>query len=251
MAYSKDSGQLFGGWGANGKGMPLGNLTSQFFANIYLNELDQFVKHELKADFYIRYVDDFVILHRSKKILEDYKIKINHFLKHKLSLELHPEKSKIIILKMGINFLGFRVFFHYKLLRIKNIRKFERKLSLLKQEYEAEILPREKAIEVFEGWLAYSSYGDTYKYRRSLTKKFNQWFPIEPQAEVRSIRKQENFKRKVEESNSLFTVQKTLQLFKKGMKIPEIAKHREIKESTVWQHLANLIEHNHLTSPLL
>ena len=67
------------------KGMPLGNLTSQFFANVYLNELDYFVKHKLKAKYYIRYVDDFVILHTSKKQLEDWKQQIDKFLKEKLN----------------------------------------------------------------------------------------------------------------------------------------------------------------------
>lgn len=78
-----------------GKGMPLGNLTSQFFANVYLHELDRFVKHELKAKYYIRYVDDFVILHKSKSQLEIWKEEINNFLNNKLNLELHPDKSKI------------------------------------------------------------------------------------------------------------------------------------------------------------
>ena len=63
-----------------GKGMPIGNLTSQFFANVYLNELDYFVKHDLKAKYYIRYVDDFVILHESKEELESYKMSIDEFL---------------------------------------------------------------------------------------------------------------------------------------------------------------------------
>jgi retron-type reverse transcriptase len=78
-----------------GRGMPLGNLTSQFFANVYLNELDYFVKHKLKAKYYIRYVDDFVILNKNKQILEDYFIKIKRYLTN-LKLELHPDKSKII-----------------------------------------------------------------------------------------------------------------------------------------------------------
>ena len=76
-----------------GKGMPLGNLTSQFFANVYLNELDQFVKHTLKAKFYTRYVDDFVILHNNKETLEKYKEQINNFLKT-IKLELHPDMHK-------------------------------------------------------------------------------------------------------------------------------------------------------------
>jgi len=92
------------------KGMPLGNLTSQFFANVYLNELAQFVKHKLRAKCYIRYVDDFVILHNSKEQLNIWKSEINRFLKEKLELELHPNKSQILKLKKGIKFLGFRIF---------------------------------------------------------------------------------------------------------------------------------------------
>lgn len=112
-----------------GKGMPLGNLTSQFFANVYLNELDQFVKNKLKAKYYIRYVDDFVILHNSKEKLNGWKEQINKFLKNNLKLELHPNKSKILPLRNGINFLGYRIFYHHKLLRKSNLKKFERNLK--------------------------------------------------------------------------------------------------------------------------
>jgi len=107
------------------KGMPLGNLTSQFFANVYLDQLDQFVKHKLRATYYIRYVDDFVIMHQSRKMLEEYKEKIDCFLREKLDLELHPDKSQILKLEKGISFLGFRVFYYHKLLVQKNMRKFE------------------------------------------------------------------------------------------------------------------------------
>ena len=81
--------------GISGKGMPLGNWTSQFFANVYLNELDQFVKHVLKVKYYLRYVDDFVILHRSKTTLQEYELQIKLFLQV-LKLELHPLKCKIV-----------------------------------------------------------------------------------------------------------------------------------------------------------
>ena len=98
-------GEIFGngGGGRTGIGMPLGNLTSQFFANVYLNKLDYFVKHKLKAKYYIRYVDDFVILHSSKKQLEIWLSQINNFLKRELKLEIHPEKSRIISLSRGID----------------------------------------------------------------------------------------------------------------------------------------------------
>lgn len=112
-----------------GKGMPLGNLTSQFFANVYLSELDYYLKHNLKAKYYIRYVDDFVILHDSKQKLLLYKWLITNFLKQKLKLELHPDKSNVIPLHNGVTLLGFRVFYHYKIPRKSNMEKFERKLN--------------------------------------------------------------------------------------------------------------------------
>ncbi len=114
-----------------GKGMPLGNLTSQFFANVYLSELDYYVKHNLKAKYYIRYVDDFLILHDSREKLLLYKWLITNFLKQRLKLELHPEKSKITPLNVGIKLLGFRVFYNYRLPRKSNLEKFERELNNL------------------------------------------------------------------------------------------------------------------------
>jgi hypothetical protein len=134
------------------KGMPLGNLTSQFFANIYLNELDKFVKHKLKAKYYIRYVDDFVILHSSKEQLKIWKKEIEIFLKNRLNLELHPDKSKIINLSKGIDFVGFRNFYYYKLLRKRNIRNMQKKINLFNQGN----ISYEKLFESFEGWNAYA-----------------------------------------------------------------------------------------------
>ena len=113
--------------GGNPVGMPLGSLTSQFFANVYLNELDYFIKHQLKVHYYIRYVDDFVVLHNSKSQLEAWKSAINNFLKEKLKLELHPEKSRTVLLSNGVDFVGFRNFYYYKLLRKRNIKLLRKK----------------------------------------------------------------------------------------------------------------------------
>ena len=151
------------------KGMPLGNLTSQFFANVYLNELDYFIKHKLKAKYYIRYVDDFVILHNSKQQVEEWKEQINEFLKEKLKLELHPEKSRIIPLSEGIDLVGFRNFYHYKLLRKRNIRKILTKI----EEYKNDIISKEKMIEIFQGWQAYAKWANTYKLRKEIIKDIN------------------------------------------------------------------------------
>src|SRR4030043_1782354 len=149
------------------KGMPLGNLTSQFFANIYLNELDYFVKHTLRAKYYIRYVDDFVILHKSKLQLKIWKVQINDFLRDRLKLELHPDKSKIVSLSKGVDFVGFRNFYHFRLLRKRNIRKI---LCRLKQFQQGE-LTEEKFKEILQGWNAYAKWGNSHNLRKELVKK--------------------------------------------------------------------------------
>jgi len=148
------------------KGMPLGNLTSQFFANVYLNELDYFVKNNLKAKYYIRYVDDFVILHSSKEQLRLWKAEIDKFLKEKLKLELHSEKSKIILLSRGIDFVGFRNFYYHKLLRKRNIRKM---LSRIKKHKQGKI-SKEKLLESFQGWNAYAKWANSFKLRIEVAK---------------------------------------------------------------------------------
>ncbi|MGC1547815.1 MAG: reverse transcriptase/maturase family protein [Rhodanobacter sp.] len=94
---------------APGCGLPIGNLPSQFFANVYLDALDQFVKHELKAQRYLRYVDDFVIVHRDRAELERWKVAIEQFLADKLQLRLKDD-VRLRPLSSGIDFLGYVVF---------------------------------------------------------------------------------------------------------------------------------------------
>src|SRR3989344_7475641 len=142
--------------------MPLGNLTSQFFANVYLNELDYFIKHKLKSKYYIRYVDDFIILHNSKEQLETWKYEINKFLRVNLDLELHSEKSKIISILRGIEFVGFRNFYHYRLLRKRNIRKFHIKLKEFNKKYYNKNISYDRIYDSIEGWLDYTKQANTY-----------------------------------------------------------------------------------------
>ncbi|MBI4738436.1 hypothetical protein HY772_02550 [Candidatus Woesearchaeota archaeon] len=162
-----------------GTGMPLGNLTSQFFANVYLNELDQFVKHKLRAKHYIRYVDDFVILHRSKEALQSYKIETDHFLKKTLFLELHPEKSRIFPLYRGTNFLGLKIFSHYKVIQKKNIRKFQQKLEKLSQQYETGTTSYDRIYDTLEGWYAYTKNADMHNKRKAIMSKAAEKFESE------------------------------------------------------------------------
>jgi RNA-directed DNA polymerase len=229
------------------KGMPLGNLTSQFFANVYLNELDQFVKHKLRAKYYLRYVDDFAILHPSREALEQYKTEINHFLKENLDLRLHPDKSRVLELEKGIGFLGFRVFYHHKLLVQKNMRKFSNKMKQMKKQYQNGLIDREKVIEKFEGWLAYASHANTYKYRRKMTSEFNRSFPVQEEMKIVSVKKHENLNHEIDANKMEFSQQKTLQLIRKGMNAKQIADNRGIKEGTVWNHLTSLVENHQIT----
>ena len=156
------------------KGMPLGNWTSQFFANVYLNELDQFVKHVLKAKCHIRYVDDFVILHRSKRQLVIWKEEIDTFLREKLTLELHPNKSKIIPLRKGVSFLGFRVFYHHKLARLRNLRKIRKHMNQLLTTYQEEHLSAHEILNRLQAWNAYAKQGNTYRLRQRLRRDTEQ-----------------------------------------------------------------------------
>ena len=117
-------------------GLPLGNVTSQLFANIYLNELDQFMKHQLKEKYYIRYCDDFIILHKDKNHLENIVIVIQKFLNLKLDLKLHPAKIIFRKLNQGIDFLGYIVLPHYIVIRTKTKRRMLKKLRIKKSQLE-------------------------------------------------------------------------------------------------------------------
>jgi hypothetical protein len=149
--------------------MPLGNYTSQFFANVYLNELDYFVKYKLKAKYYIRYVDDFVILHESKEQLQAWKTEIDKFLREKLKLELHSQKSRILSLSRGIDFVGFRIFWHFRLLRKRNIRK----IYLRVKKYKNGEISKEGVLESFHGWNAYAKWANSLKLRRRVAAEIN------------------------------------------------------------------------------
>jgi len=112
-----------------GVGLPLGNLTSQLFVNIYMNEFDQFMKRELKVKFYIRYADDFVIFSRDKIFLEKLVLEIAEFLEKHLKLQLHPDKLSIETISSGIDFLGWVIFPKHIILRTKTKKRMFHRLG--------------------------------------------------------------------------------------------------------------------------
>lgn len=115
-----------------GKGLPIGSLTSQFFANVYLNELDQFIKHVLKVKYYLRYVDDLVILGDDPALLKQQHQAINHFLATQLKLSLHPHKTVLQRCIQGIDFLGNIVYPTHTLVRQRSVKALRSRIAWFK-----------------------------------------------------------------------------------------------------------------------
>jgi RNA-directed DNA polymerase len=145
---------------AVGKGMPLGNLTSQLLVNVYMNTFDQFMKHELKVKYYIRYADDFVILHENKKYLLKLLQNINTFLQSKLSLNIHPDKIFIKTLASGVDFLGWIHFCDHRVLRTATKKRMFRNLKL-----------KERKIETIQSYLGMLKHGNTKKLKKNKNKQ--------------------------------------------------------------------------------
>ena len=136
-----------------GKGLPLGNLTSQLLVNIYMNEFDQWMKHALKVKYYIRYADDFVILHEDKAYLEEIIVQIDCFLAERLKLSLHPDKVRIRTFASGVDFLGWVHFPHHRVLRTATKRKMLRRIG------------RSSKKETVQSYLGMLSHGNAKKLR--------------------------------------------------------------------------------------
>lgn len=141
----------------NGVGLPLGNLTSQLFANLYLNQLDQFMKHKLKARCYLRYADDFVVMSRDKNWLLAILPKLNYFLFQNLKLTLHPDKIIIKNIASGIDFLGWTHFPDHRVLRTTTKRRMFKNIE-----------QQGGKIETLESYLGLISHGNTYKLKTQI-----------------------------------------------------------------------------------
>lgn len=142
-------------------GIPLGNLTSQIFANIYLNELDQFVKRTLKVKYYLRYADDFIILDSDRRHLDTYLNSINEYVQNSLKLELHPKKIIISKLTWGIDFCGYIVLPRYTLPRTKTKRRIFKKISKFHAGEQS-----------LQSYLGYLSHANTHNTSQSLKNLF-------------------------------------------------------------------------------
>ncbi len=139
------------------KGLPLGNVTSQILVNVYMNEFDQFMKHQLKVKYYIRYADDFVILSDDKNHLDELLTKINLFLNTKLKLLLHPNKVFIKTYAAGVDFLGWVHFTDYRVLRTST-----------KKRGLKNVVGQDMKSNVVQSYLGLLKHGNAHKIARNI-----------------------------------------------------------------------------------
>lgn len=145
------------------KGIPLGNLTSQIFANIYLSELDRFIKHKLKIKYYLRYADDFLFLDSGREVLYQCIDTLIQFLDKNLKLELHPKKMIFRKLSWGIDFCGCIVLPYYQLPRTKTKKRIFKKVSM-----------SEISNKSLQSYLGHFSHANAYRLTQSLKNQV--WF---------------------------------------------------------------------------
>ena len=149
------------------RGLPIGNLTSQFWANVYLNELDQFVERELKCKAYLRYCDDFLLFHDAKPQLWAWRQQLITFLQT-LRLTLHERESTVFPVHTGIPFLGFRLSPDQRRLKRRNGVAFARRFAARIKAYQAGDISRAELDATVRGWVAHAMHGSTLGLRRAL-----------------------------------------------------------------------------------
>jgi len=160
--------------GGGSKGIPIGNLTSQLFANVYLNEFDQFIKHSLKIKKYARYTDDFVIISHNKSYLEKIVPQLESFLSEKLKLTLHPDKVNIRKYRQGADFLGYVVLPHHIAVRTRTKKRMFRKIAERVAAYQSGTISKASMEGALSSYLGVLSHANAHE----LTERFRNQFWI-------------------------------------------------------------------------
>lgn len=157
-----------------GVGIPIGNLTSQLFANIYLHELDEYVKYRLCEKHYLRYMDDFCIFHHNKDHLRHLRIDVERFLFEKLKLQTNA-KTQIfpVSVKNGraLDFLGYQMWPTHRRVRKSSISRIYRKIRFMKKQYSQGRIEAKRIQASINSWLAHASHADSLGLRKSILNK--------------------------------------------------------------------------------
>lgn len=173
--------------GKHGRGLPLGNATSQLFANIYLNGLDHFVKEKLGMRWYIRFCDDFIILHRNPILLKDILLQIQRYLFQKRGLELHPKKVSIRKLSYGVDFVGQVLRPYYRTLRLKTKKRIFCATRRHIESYQIGEISDESFRQSMQSYAGLLKHGDNYALRRRLRETI--WRQITDKSKTARIKR--------------------------------------------------------------
>ncbi len=158
--------------GTPGKGLPIGNLTSQIFTNVYLGELDRFIKHELRMKYYLRFADDLLILSHSKSGLEDTLLRLKEFLRERLQLEFHPKKVTLKPLCHGVDFLGYVTLPHHRVLRTTTRRRMRRRLTEKLHLYHEGAISGDSFNQTVQSYLGLLSHADHFELESKIRNEF-------------------------------------------------------------------------------
>ena len=150
------------------KGLPIGNLTSQLFANVYLNELDQFVKHTLRLRWYGRYMDDFIFIHKDKEYLHRIKDTVREFLQDKLKLTLSERKIIIANVTNGVPFVGYRIFYDHVLVRGKTLLHMQRRFKKRKKRRTYGKITEEQLKSSINSFLGHFQHANAWKLKQRM-----------------------------------------------------------------------------------
>lgn len=156
------------------KGVPIGNLTSQFFSNVYLNELDRYVKDTLRVKHYIRYADDFIFISDDRKYLLSLIEPVGLFLKDKLDLELHPKKIIISKFRSGVDFLGYIIFPKHILPRTSTKRRLIRRIRSKVRDFKSGKVTEESMNQTIQSYFGFLVHSNSFKFKEKLQNLI--WF---------------------------------------------------------------------------
>ena len=154
-------------------GLPLGNVTSQLFANIYLNELDKYCKRELSLKYYVRYMDDMVFILPNREKARSVKGAISDFVQTELDLELNQDKSKIFPMAQGVNMVGYKIWKTHKLLRNKTKQTIKQKSSKFSSMLETGKITKQKVEQILNSWKGHADYASSENFYQYLEDRFN------------------------------------------------------------------------------
>ncbi len=157
--------------GLRPKGLPIGNLTSQFWANVYLNELDTFAKQSLHCHAYLRYMDDFLLFSDSKAELHAWRLEIREFLGMRLRLLMHANKSVVIPTRSGLDFCGYVLFPERRRLRRSSVTRFLKRFKMQRSLFSTGQLSLEEMTTSVQSWIAHAAHADSWHLRSKLFRE--------------------------------------------------------------------------------